>query len=35
MSRLIQEKKFSYNEHQLAFPGAKRNIFSIGIGYNF
>ena len=35
LSRLIQDKSLSFNNHQLMFPGAKRNLFSIGIGYNF
>lgn len=35
ISRLIQDKSYSFNSHQLMFPGARRNIFSIGIGYNF
>lgn len=35
LTRLIQEKKHVYNDFQIIFPGAKRNLFTIGVGYNF
>lgn len=35
LTHLIQAKDYNYNDFQLMFPGARRNLFSIGVGYNF
>ena len=35
ISHIIQNKSIAYNEQLLWFPEAKRNLFTIGIGYNF
>ena len=35
LTHLIKAKDYNYNEYQLMYPGARRNLFSIGVGYNF